>query len=57
MEFKIEVIVTPHPHDCPDNPYFWVIYGNNANCGSGWAKTPDEAYHEAYNFYYENYKD
>lgn len=55
MEFKIEVIVTPHRHDCPEKPYFWAVYGNNANHGFGWAKSPDEAWKEAHDFYKSHY--
>lgn len=25
MEYKIEVIMTPHVHDSPVLPYFWCI--------------------------------
>ena len=55
MEYKIEVIMTPHFHDSPKKPYFWMI---GSYCGkdwcnhtSGWAATPEEAWQEAKTFY------
>ena len=55
MEYRIEVIMTPHTHDNPKAPYFWMI---KSYCGKdwynhtcGWATTPEEAWKEAYTFY------
>ena len=55
MEYKIKVIMTPHYHDGPKKPYFWMIssYDGNDWCAytAGWAVTPEEAWKEAYAFY------
>lgn len=35
-------------------PYYWVLYGFDTswqNEGAGWAKTPQDAWNEAYAFY------
>ena len=51
MEYKIEVIMTPHKHDVLDAPYYWCILKNTGkgwcNSGFGWAVTPEEAWREA----------
>ncbi len=55
MEYKIEVLMTPHYHDSPKKPYFWMIgsCADNDWCNhtAGWAATPEEAWKEAYAFY------
>lgn len=58
MTYKIEVIMTPLIHDSAEKPYFWIIYSNTGKEGSlwcnhtaGWAKTPEEAWAEAHEFY------
>lgn len=55
MEYKIEVLMTPHYHDSPKKPYFWMIssYDGNDWCAytAGWAVTQEEAWKEAYAFY------
>lgn len=55
MEYKIEVSMTPHFHDNPKKPYFWMIssYCGNGWCNHtfGWATTPEEAWQEAKTFY------
>lgn len=55
MEYKIEVLMTPHYHDSPKKPYFWMIgsYAGKDWCThtAGWAATPEEAWKEAYAFY------
>ena len=58
MEYKIEVIMTPHFHDSPKKPYFWCICSRIndeeslwCNSGHGWAATPEEAWQEAKTFY------
>jgi hypothetical protein len=56
MEYKIEVIMTPHIHDNPQKPYFWCIMsctqsGSWCNHTFGWAATPEEAWQEAKTFY------
>lgn len=55
MEYKIEVIMTPHVHDSPVLPYFWCILsccdGTWSNCCHGWAVTPERAWQEAKTFY------
>jgi hypothetical protein len=56
MEYKIEVITTPHIHDSPKKPYFWCIMSHSQNgswCNytSGWAATIEEAWQEAKTFY------
>ena len=47
--------MTPHYHDSPKKPYFWMIssYDDNDWCAytAGWAVTPEEAWKEAYAFY------
>ena len=41
MEYKIEVLMTPHYHDSPKTPYFWMIgsCADNDWCThtAGWA--------------------
>ena len=55
MEYKIEVLMTPHYHDSHKKPYFWMLssYDGNDWCAytAGWAVTPEEAWKEAYAFY------
>lgn len=55
MEYKIEVLMTPHYHDSLKKPYFWMIssYDGNDWCAytAGWAVTPEEAWKEAHAFY------
>ena len=49
-EYKIQVSMTPSLHDNPTKPYFWciLVFNNGwSNAGSGWAKTPDEAFLDA----------
>jgi hypothetical protein len=51
-EYKMEVLISPHPHDNSKRPYFWVIlkYVNEkwVNTGhSGWSKTPEVACSDA----------
>ena len=49
-EYKIQVSMTLSFHDNPTNPYFWCILEFNngwSNTGSGWSKTPDEAFLDA----------
>jgi len=57
-EYSIDVSMNPHYHDNKECPYFWYIVGhdNNGsyNRGSGWSKTPEEAWKEA-NVYYERF--
>lgn len=59
MEYKIEVIMTPHPWDNHKKPYFWMIgsYCGNSWCnnGAGWAETPEEAWKQAYEYYNQFY--
>ncbi len=49
--FNIEVNLTPNHEYYPYKPYFWIIYEDGANCGAGWAKTPEDAWKEAYSYY------
>ncbi|MCL2216995.1 MAG: hypothetical protein FWB91_08260 [Defluviitaleaceae bacterium] len=52
--YRIEVWVTPSKDENPANPYFWILYrydGNWFNQNAGWAKTPETAWQDAYNFY------
>ena len=57
MEYKIEISMIPRFHDCAMAPYFWCILGRNEeesgwfNCGHGWARTPAEAWQQAYAYY------
>ena len=55
FEYKIEVIMTPHFHDCARAPYFWCVLcrcdSDWSNCGHGWATTPQEAWRRAYEYY------
>lgn len=47
-EYKLEVILDPHEHDNPVNPYYWCLFcwnGNWYNAASGWEKTPEDAFH------------
>lgn len=54
-EYKIEVIMNPHTWDNPKKPYFWCLFKWNTddwcNEGCGWAKSQEEAFKEAYDFY------
>ena len=61
MEYKIEIIMTPHYHDGQLAPYFWCVMCNGgqfwSNGGFGWAKSPEEAWkraNECYNSLKEN---
>ena len=52
MEYKIEVSMTPDENYY----YFWCILGRNENInwcnyGHGWARTPKEAWQNAYLYY------
>jgi len=54
QNYKIEVGVTPHTHDNKLQPYYWTIFcfcDAWCNEGHGWAKTPELAWSEAYDFY------
>ena len=54
-EYKIEVIMNPHPWDNAEDPYFWCIlgWGNKSWCnnGCGWSVSPEQAWKDA-NVYY-----
>jgi len=54
-ELDIKVSMTPHPWDNPTKPYSWVLlkWCKTAWCnvGHGWAKTPVEAWKEAFEYY------
>lgn len=54
QNYKIEVGVTPHTHDNKNQPFHWTLFAyceEWCNEGSGWARTPELAWKEAYNFY------
>jgi len=57
-EYKIQVIMDPHPWDNEKEPYFWCILGwyTDAWCnrGCGWSVTPEQAWIDA-NVYYNKY--
>ena len=54
-EYKIEVIMNPHPWDNKKEPYFWCIlaWGNTTwyNRGCGWSVTPEQAWKDANKYY------
>jgi hypothetical protein len=55
-EYCIEVLMTPHPWDSPNKPYFWCIKSSVKSwCmeTGGWAATPEEAWREAKEYYDE----
>lgn len=55
MEYRVEIIMTPHLHDNPTHPYFWRVIKccENNWCTEycGWGKTQDEAFQEANRHY------
>ena len=57
-EYKIQVIMNPHPWDNAEEPYFWCIlgWGNTTwyNRGCGWSVSPEQAWIDA-NVYYNKY--
>ena len=51
-EYYIEVIMTPHPWDSPNAPYFWVIIKDGCNTGGcGWSDTPENAWRDALEYF------
>jgi hypothetical protein len=50
-EYSIKVLLTPHPWDNENEPYFWVIFEGTCNTGCGWSKTPEEAWAAALTYY------
>lgn len=59
-EYTIEVIITPHPWDNKEEPYFWWIkcydsdfakkdpkYTGHNSGACGWGKTPEDAWCQA----------
>jgi hypothetical protein len=55
MEYKIEVLMTPHPHDSPNKPYFWRVircdgYHWCTECFN-WEETQDSAFNAAKEYY------
>jgi hypothetical protein len=55
LECAIEVIMNPHTWDNKYKPYFWCIFAIREDCrtneGCGWAKTPELAWQEAFDYY------
>jgi hypothetical protein len=52
QEYKVEIMLIPHPWDNQKQPHFWCIFewGNSDWCNSGmcgWAKSPIDAFHQA----------
>lgn len=58
-KYKIEVDMTPHYQDSKNKPYYWAVFNFDdynikwLNIGEGKAITPDEAWKEAQEFYYD----
>jgi len=58
-DYKIEIGLTPHFHNNKNFPYYWTIfcfYDTWCNEGTGWAKTPTEAWNAAMK-YYKDFKE
>lgn len=56
-EYMIKVYLSPDKETYPDTPYGWcllVLHDDWCNEGSGWAKTPELAFKEAYEYFLEN---
>jgi len=59
MRYKIEVSMNPNYEDNTNCPYFWIIRSiveNNDNGDwytviAGWARTPTEAWQQAYMYW------
>lgn len=58
MKYKIEVSMNPNYEDNSNCPYFWIIRSiveddNSDWCivTTGWARTPAEAWQQAYLFW------
>lgn len=55
LVYKIEISLNPYPSSDVKKPFLWLVSSflkdNWCNDGIGWAKTPEEAWEEAYKFY------
>lgn len=58
-DYAIKIYLTPDTTECPDTPYFWcllVLRDDWCNEGSGWAKTPEQAFQDGYQYYRQKYE-